>query len=45
MRTFDLKGCYLLETKFGIQGLFLWEIPKLFPYPNGNFGGLRIGGK
>jgi hypothetical protein len=35
----------LLETKFGIHGLFLWDKPKLFPYPSGKFGDLGKGEK
>jgi hypothetical protein len=31
--------------KFGNPNLFLWDKPKLFPYPSGKFGGLSIGGK
>jgi len=35
----------MLEIKFGFKGVFLWDKPKLFPYPSGKFGDLRIGGK
>jgi hypothetical protein len=30
--------CVWWITKFGYFDHFLWDKPKLFPYPNGNFG-------
>jgi hypothetical protein len=35
----------LLEIKFGIKGVFLWDKPNLFPYPSGKLGDFEIGGK
>jgi hypothetical protein len=37
--------CVWWITKFGNFDHFLWDKPKLFPYPSVKFGGFEIGGK
>jgi hypothetical protein len=35
----------MFEIKFGFKGVFLWDKPKLFPYPSGKFVDFGTGGK
>jgi len=35
----------MFEIKFGFKGVFLWDKPKLFPYPSGKFVDFGKGGK